>query len=379
MKKLYVIYLSLGLLSSSVQAEINNNVNDKLSEDAGLSHKLIEIQKSYNKENLVPVVIIGGGPAGYTAGLYTGRAGIYTVLFGGELPGGQLTLTSGVENWPGVRNKFGGDIMNTLEQQVKEFGTTIVNESIEKVDFKSWPYSIETSSGKKIHALSVIIATGATPKMLGIEGENYYFKEAFGVTTCAVCDCHFYKGKDVVVVGGGDSAVEEAMQLAPFAKSIKILVRKDKMRAAATVQEKLSEFENITVVYNKQPLKVLGDEDAMTGLEVKDTVTGEVSTMNVEGLFLAIGRNPNTSLFEDQLSLDRFGYIYLSDRSQATSVPGVFAAGDVEDPEYRQAVVSCGAGSKAGLDAVHWLRNNGFTDKVEKKICSKYYKHISEE
>lgn len=336
----------------------------------------IQIKRSFDKQNVIPIAIIGSGPAGLTAGMYGARAGIHTVVFTGDLPGGQLTLTGSVENWPGVRNSLGYEIVSNLEEQARDFGAILIEETIDYVDFSTWPFILYTSSGEKINALSVIIATGAAPRKLGVPGELEYWGK--GVTSCAVCDCHLFKGKDVVVVGGGNAAIEEAMQLAPYAKNITILVRSDRMRAEFSMRQKLEEFHNIKVAYNKQVVKVIGDGEVMTGLEIKDSETGEVETMNVQGLFLAIGQNPNTNLFKDKLELSRFGYIILEGRSQETSVSGIFAAGDVADSEYRQAVVACGTGCMAALDAVKWLREIGLTERTANILLPNYYAHIKE-
>lgn len=280
-------------------------------------------------------------------------------------------MTEFVENWPGIRKKLGCEIMDDLQNQTQDFGAVLVEQNIEKVDFNVWPFVLHTSDGDIVYAFSVIIATGAAPRKLGIPGELEYWGR--GVTACAVCDCHLFKGKDVVVVGGGDSAVEEAMQLAPYAKNIIVLVRSDKMRAAAKIRSKLDEFDNIKIVHNKKVLEVLGNSEIMTGLLIEDTLTGERSKMDVQGLFLAIGQNPNTSLFENQLELNRFGYICVDAKTHETNIPGIYAAGDVEDAEFRQAVVAAAAGCKSVMCTVKWLRSIGLTDRIVKKLSSRYY------
>ncbi len=333
----------------------------------------LDLNNIAKKNNIVPIVVIGSGPAGLTAALYGRRGGMHTVVFTGNLPGGQLTQTTYIENWPGIKKAFANDIMDGLFEQARDFGVTIIEDVITSVDFDKWPFVLNTESGDKINALSIIISTGAAPRKLGVEGELDYWGR--GVSSCAVCDCHFFKDRDVAIVGGGDSAVEEAMQLAPYAKNIFILVRDVNMKATKTLRDKLEDFENIKVIYNKQVLKVLGDGELLNGLEVKDSITQEVSTMKVDGLFLAIGQNPNTELFEKSLSLNKFGYITIDPVTQETSVKGVFAAGDVEDAEYRQAIVAAAAGCKSALRAVKWLREIGLTDKNIKNLSKNYFSY----
>lgn len=334
--------------------------------------KSFDINKIFQKENVIPIVILGSGPAGLTAGMYGTRSGLYTVVFAGFQPGGQLTETSYVENWPGVKKKLGFEIMDTLREQAEEFGTTVIDDAIESVDFNTWPFELKTASGELINALSVIIATGSSHRKLGVPGELEYFGR--GVTACAVCDCLFFKNKDVVIVGGGDSAVEEAMQLSVYANNVTILVRGSRMRAAKRMQDKLHDYENVKIIYNKQILQVLGDGKSVIGVEVKDLETNETSIINTDGLFTAIGQNPNTDLFAGKLELNNLGYIHLDSRSQMASVKGVYAAGDVEDAMFRQAVVSAAHGCQAGLEAIGWLRDIGLSDLMAKKLKHKYFK-----
>ena len=330
-----------------------------------------EITRALGVQNIISVAILGSGPAGYTAGLYAGRAKVHTVIFAGDVPGGQLTNTTYVENWPGVEKKFGHEIMQTVQQQAEEAGAVIVEETIAHVDFSHWPFELVTASGQKARALTVIIAMGAAPRRLGIPGELTYWGR--GVTPCAVCDCVFFKGKDVVIIGGGDAAIEEAIQLASYAKTVIILVRKDRMRAAGRMQDKLTDYANITVLYNKQPLEILGDGEQVTGIKIKDLPADTTEELAIQGVFLAIGQNPNTELFSGQLAVTPQGYIELADRSQVTSVQGVFAAGDVEDAEFRQAVVAAAHGCQASLEAIKWLRGIGLTEVIARKLEPYYF------
>lgn len=334
-------------------------------------HNKHEIRRALGVQNIIPVAILGSGPAGFTAGLYAARAKVRTVIFTGDLLGGQLTNTTYVENWPGVEKKYGYEIMQTVQQQAQEAGALVVEEAIGQVNFSQWPFELITVSGTTVHALAVIIAMGAAPRRLGIAGELEYWGR--GVTPCAVCDCVFFKNKDVVIVGGGDAAIEEAIQLASYAKTVTILVRKDRMRAVECLQDKLAEYSNITVLYNKQILAILGDGEQVTGVQIKNVLTDTQETLSVQGVFLAIGHNPNTELFAGQVAVNSEGYIELSSRSQMTSVEGIYAAGDVEDAEFRQAVVASAHGCQASLEAIKRLRALGLTDVIARKLEPYYY------
>lgn len=318
------------------------------------------------KKNVYPIVIIGSGPSGLTAGLYGARAKKKTLIIEGTKPGGLLTETSYVENWPGFKAILGKDLMTGIKEQVVRLGANFLDETVEKVDFSQWPYVIQTEDGKIIYALTVIIATGASPSPLNIPGEKEFWGK--GVTTCAICDAPFYNGKDVVVIGGGDSAVAEAIQLAAYANKITILVRKDKMRAAAASQDLLLGYKHISVMYNIEPKEILGDEKHVTGIKLFNNKTNETFNMPIDGVFLAIGHNPNTRLFKGAVELDKNGYVVLKDHTSATSVPGVFAAGDVEDHRYRQAIVSAGHGSCAALDADAFLNEIGFNADIADRL-----------
>lgn len=336
----------------------------------------IAINDALGKNNVYPLVIIGSGPAGLSAAVYGARQKIKTLVIEGGKPGGLLTETSYVENMPGFKSILGKDLINEIKEQALHFGATFINDIVEKVDVCHWPYSIETEDGKKIYALSIIVSTGASPRKLGIVGEDDYWGK--GVTTCAICDAPFYKGKDVVVIGGGDSAVEEAMQLAPYAKQVTILVRKPTMRATASMQELLKGYANIAIRYNVEPKKIVGNDEQVTGIELLDSNSNQTEIMPIDGVFLAIGHLPNTALFKETLDLDANGYITLKGRSQETSVQGVFAAGDVEDHRYRQAGVAAGSGIKAALDVGAFLNEIGFNDAFAAQLQTTLAKSSSE-
>src|ERR671933_1102017 len=297
------------------------------------------------------VIIIGSGPAGYTAGIYTSRAKLKTLIISGMLPGGQLMTTSEVENYPGFPNGiFGPELMMNMRQQAERFGADIVDDEVTKVDFKRRPFIITTHS-ETYKAEAVILCTGASPRKLGIPAEQQFGGR--GVSYCATCDGPFFKGEDIVVVGGGDTALEEATFLTKFGKSVKIVHRRDTLRASKILQEKALENPKIEFVWNNVVFDIKGDKKVNTVL-VKDVNTGKERTIETGGLFVAIGHEPNTAIFKGQLELDDKGYIVLTHHTK-TSVEGVFAAGDVHDHRYRQAVTAAGFGCMAAIDVERWL------------------------
>lgn len=323
-------------------------------------------------KNIVPVAIIGSGPAGLSAALYIARGNVYSVVFQGATPGGQLTKTSYIENWPGVKKIMGTDVIKILQSQAEEFGAHITPEVIKEVNLASWPYKLKTEDGKEITALSIIVSTGASPKKLGVQGEEQYWGK--GVTTCAICDAPYHKDDDVVVVGGGDSAVEEALQLSGYAKSITLLVRSDKMRAAPAMIEKLKAYPHIIIKYNSKISKILGGSNGhVNAVELENTVDNSKSELKVGGVFLAIGHEPNTAIFNGQIKSDSNGYILVKSPTQETNIEGVFAAGDVSDNRYRQAGVAAGDGIKAALDALAFLRDIEVIEKQGSIIVKNIY------
>ncbi len=323
------------------------------------------------KENIVPIAIVGSGPAGLSAALYGARLGFYTVALEGPKPGGQLTETGYVENWPGVGRKKGPDIMKDQRTYVEEIGAVLIPETIVKTDLSSWPYKLITEDKQEITALSVIIATGSAPRVLDVPGERDYWGK--GVTTCAVCDAPYYKNGEVVVVGGGDSAIEEASQLAPYAKKITILVRKDSLRASDIMKKRLQDLPNVHVLYHKEIKKIYGDNYRLEGVELYDNKTKSYSQFATDGVFLAIGQEPRTKMVKGQLGLNKLGYVEVEGRTQHASKPGVFAAGDVEDMHYRQAGVAAGSGIKAAIEATEFLQNIGWTPTVAKSMRARFY------
>ena len=337
----------------------------------------VDLSHAVKLENVVPVAIIGSGPAGLSAALYIARAGMKAFLFGGPTPCGQLTQTTFIENWPGREKVLGIDLMHDIKRQAEFFGACIINDTITSVDFSVWPFIMKTEEGREFKALSVILATGAHPKTLSIPGEKKYWGK--GVTTCAVCDAPFFVDKEVVVVGGGDSAAEEAFELAPYAKKVTVIVRGDSMRAAVAMQQRMAEYDNIEIQYNKQIKAIYGDDNNVQSVDVYDSKLNTLENRPMDGVFLAIGHTPNSEIFKKYLKVDDFGYVVMEGRSQAASVPGVFAAGELQDPTYRQAAVAAGEGIKAALDTASFLYGIGFNTKVGKMLEDNFFETFSDE
>ena len=331
----------------------------------------ISVKALENVGDIVPVLILGSGPAGLMAAVYAARANMPTIVLEGSKPGGALMQTSYIENWPGFERILGVEIIERTKQQAEHFGATFVHDGVEKIDTSSWPFKVYTESGRTISALSIIIATGSSPHILRIPGEEKYWGR--GVTTCAICDAPFHKDKDVVVVGGGDSAVEEALQLAPYARSITILVRKDFMRAAASMQDHLTPLVNVKVEYTTEIREIRGDGNKVTHVLLENTSTGQRWTKLVSGVFLAIGHIPNTSFFKEIIELDNHGYIKLDCRSQQTSLRGIFTAGDVADKRYMQASTAIGDGVKAALEAISFLQEHDINFSVIKSLSKRLF------
>ena len=299
------------------------------------------------------VVIIGSGPAGYTAAIYAARAGLAPLMVAGPEIGGQLTKTSEVENYPGYpEGVLGGQMMDDFRRQAERFGTRIVYDVVEQVALREEPKVLYLSGGEVLHAEAVIIATGSSPKWLGLEAETRLY--GAGVSACAVCDGYFFRGQPVAVVGGGDTACEEALYLSKLCSEVHLLVRRDQMRASKIMQARVQNTPNIHIHWNTIPLDVLG-ENRVEAVRVQNKLTGAVQDIPIRGFFVAIGHKPNTEVFVGQVELDEHGYIKTAPKSTATNIPGVFAAGDVQDPVYRQAVTAAGSGCMAALDAERWL------------------------
>lgn len=336
-----------------------------------------DLAEALNLENVVPVAIIGSGPAGLSAALYIARAGMKAFVFGGPTPCGQLTQTTFIENWPGREKVLGIDLMHDVKHQAEFFGACIVNDTVTFTDFSKWPFTIKTEEGRELKALSVILATGAHPKILSVPGEKKFWGK--GVTTCAVCDAPFFFRKDVIVVGGGDSAAEQVFELAPYVRKITMLVRGKEMRAAQLMQQRVLAYDNVEILYNKELHNIYGDDTNVQSVDIYDNQTKQVENMPIDGIFLAIGHIPNTELFKKNLVLDEQGYLVMKGRSQQTSKKGVFAAGEIQDNQYRQAAVAAGEGIKAALDTTSFLYELGFNSKIGQALENNFFETFTDE
>ena len=304
-------------------------------------------------------VIIGSGPAGYTAAIYAARAGLNPVLFTGKEPGGQLMITTDVDNFPGYpAGIMGPEMMEDFRKQAERFGTEIRYELITGVDFTGPIHILTTESGKNIEANTVIISTGATAKWLGLDSEKRLMNK--GVSACAVCDGFFFRGMDVAVVGAGDTAAEEASYLAKLCPKVHLIVRRNEMRASKIMQERVKNTPNIVIHWNTETVEILGENET-EAVRVKNNVSGLEEVIPVKGFFVAIGHQPNTSIFEKWLSMDSSGYLIAQQGSTKTDIPGVFVSGDAADKVYRQAITAAGTGCMAALDAERYLVEHGIS------------------
>lgn len=299
-------------------------------------------------------IIIGAGPAGYTAAVYAARAGHAPLLFEGDQPGGQLTTTTEIENFPGFpRGTMGPELMAAMRDQAARFGTELVAASVTEVDFSSRPFRV-TAGDRVEEAKAIIVATGASARRLGLDSEKALYGK--GISACATCDGFFFKGKHVVVVGGGDAAMEEATYLTRFADAVTVLVRGDKLRASRIMQEKAEANPKVNFKYNVSVVEILGVEAGhVTGVRLREAGSGEESDFACGGVFVAIGHDPNTGFLKGKIELDELGYVVVKPGSTATSVPGVFACGDVADRHYRQAITAAGTGCMAAIDAQRFI------------------------
>ena len=306
-----------------------------------------------NNQETIKVLIIGSGPAGYTAAIYLSRANLAPVLYEGIEPGGQLTTTTEVENFPGFPEGIDGpELMARMRQQVERLGTDLRAGTVTKVDLSARPFRVEVDGEKELLAETLIVSTGATAKYLGLPSETKFRGQ--GVSACATCDGFFYRKRDVAVVGGGDTACEEATYLASLCRKVYMIVRKPFLRASKAMQERVFNTPNIEVLFEHNTVEVLGDDSGVTGALLRRT-DGAERTIDIAGFFLAIGHHPNTELFAGQLALNEEGYIKVEGNTSKTSVEGVFAAGDVKDPHYRQAITAAGSGCVAALDCERFL------------------------
>ena len=309
---------------------------------------------SGTENNQYRVVIIGSGPAGMTAALYAARANLSPLLLEGNQPGGQLTITTDVENYPGFpEGILGPELMEQMRAQAERFGTDVRFEAATAVDLDSRPFTVETDEGA-YRGDSLIIATGASAKYLGLESESHLM--GYGVSACATCDGFFFKDKELVIVGGGDTAMEEATFLTKFATKVTVVHRRDELRASKIMQERAFANDKIEWIWDSAVEEIVGERGAgVSGVRLRNLKTGEESVFACQGVFIAIGHKPNTDLFRDKLEMDDVGYIRVEEPTTRTNVEGVFAAGDVTDPSYRQAVTAAGSGCKAAIDAERWL------------------------
>lgn len=310
---------------------------------------------------LVDVIVIGSGPAGLTAALYASRANLKCIIFEGLQPGGQLTITTEVENFPGFEHGVQGpEMMDILRRQAQRFGATSFYEIVTKVDFSKRPYTVWTDGGKEYQAKAIIIATGASARLLGIPSEQTYW--GAGISACATCDGFFYRGKKVFVVGGGDTAMEEANYLTNMAESVTLVHRRKEFRASKIMVDRTYANPKIRVLTDSVIDEFLGEENrgikSLTGVRIKNVVTGETVEETADGVFIAIGHTPNTKLFEGLLETDENGYLITKDKSTYTNIEGVFACGDVQDHIYRQAITAAGSGCSAAIDAERWINSN---------------------
>lgn len=340
-------------------------------------HQAIDFKKFMNQDHTdktyIPIAILGSGPAGASAAIYGARAAITTVVFQGPRPGGLLSMTTDVANWPGIAKQEGPVIMESVKDQASSFGALFIDDVIDEVDLSQWPYKIHTEMGKTYYVFTLVIATGANPMPLGIPGEQEYIGK--GVHTCATCDAAFYKDKKVYIVGGGDSAIEESIQLASYAKEVTIMVRKSAMRAAEAMQTMIKGYPNVKIRYNVEVKEVIGNGTKLTSVKLFDNKANSTKDETIDGIFLAIGHEPNTQLFKSTLPMTDHGYLILEGRTQKTGIPGVYAAGDCHDTYYRQAGTAAGFGIAAGKEAGTFLKETlGFNTQAQEALDAHLFK-----
>ena len=309
-------------------------------------------------QHIVDLLILGSGPAGYTAGIYAARAGVKVMIVSGNQEGGQLTMTASIENFPGFEDISGYELMDKMKQQALKLGVQFVNDYIVEVDFSNRPFVCSSENGHSYQARAIIVATGSSARWLNLESEKKYL--GYGVSACATCDGFFYRGRTVAVIGGGNSAVAEALYLATLADKVVLVHRRNQLRADKILQDRLLNNNKIVVEWNSVVEEVLGVDEPkkVTGLKIRNVETDVIKEIPLDGVFVAVGHKPNTDIFKSNLVLDSKGYIVTHENSSVTDVEGVFAAGDVKDPKYKQAVISAGSGAKAAMDAVEFLEQN---------------------
>lgn len=309
-------------------------------------------------QHIVDLLILGSGPAGYTAGIYAARAGVKVMIVSGNQEGGQLTMTASIENFPGFEDISGYELMDKMKQQALKLGVQFVNDYIVEVDFSNRPFVCSSENGHSYQARAIIVATGSSARWLNLESEKKYL--GYGVSACATCDGFFYRGRTVAVIGGGNSAVAEALYLATLADKVVLVHRRNQLRADKILQDRVLNNNKIVVEWNSVVEEVLGVDEPkkVTGLKIRNVETDVIKEIPLDGVFVAVGHKPNTDIFKGNLVLDSKGYIVTHENSSVTDVEGVFAAGDVKDPKYKQAVISAGSGAKAAMDAVEFLEQN---------------------
>lgn len=309
-------------------------------------------------QHIVDLLILGSGPAGYTAGIYAARAGVKVMIVSGNQEGGQLTMTASIENFPGFEDISGYELMDKMKQQALKLGVQFVNDYIVEVDFSNRPFVCSSENGHSYQARAIIVATGSSARWLNLESEKKYL--GYGVSACATCDGFFYRGRTVAVIGGGNSAVAEALYLATLADKVVLVHRRNQLRADKILQDRVLNNNKIVVEWNSVVEEVLGVDEPkkVTGLKIRNVETDAIKEIPLDGVFVAVGHKPNTDIFKGNLVLDSKGYIVTHENSSVTDVEGVFAAGDVKDPKYKQAVISAGSGAKAAMDAVEFLEQN---------------------
>ncbi len=303
----------------------------------------------------VDLLILGSGPAGYTAGIYAARAGLNTMIVAGNQEGGQLTMTNSIENYPGFEEISGFELMDKMKQQALKLGVQMVNDHIVEVDFAHRPFVCSSENGHSYKARAVIVATGSSAKWLNIESEKKYL--GYGVSACATCDGFFYRGRTVAVIGGGNSAAAEALYLATLADKVILVHRRHQLRADKILQDKIFNNRKISIEWDSVVEEILGEDEPrkVTGLKIRNVESDATKVLPVDGIFVAVGHQPNTEIFKGNLILDSKGYIVTHENCSQTDIEGMFAAGDVKDPKYKQAIISAGSGAKAAMDAIEYL------------------------
>lgn len=333
----------------------------------------LSLENTHQLTNIVPVLILGSGPAGLSAALYTARAKLKTVVLSGQNPGGQLADVKYIENWPARTKTSGMDIMDDLKSQAQSFGAHVLYDAAKKIDLSTWPFTVTTENDLVLKALSLIYTTGGIPKKLEVPGVETYWGRGVGI--CTICDAAFHQDQTVAVVGGGDTGAERALQLSMYAKKVYVIVREPTLEAAAVVQDYLNSAKNITIVYNTEVTAIHGNEKSITDAALRNRNTQEETTIPVQGVYFAIGYHPNSDLVKDVIKTDKDGYIIVECGTQHTNVPGFFAAGIVAVPDkaYGKSGVASGSGIKAGMDAINFLEDKGFNPKIAQQLEKQFF------